>query len=224
MSVSRRTISEAPLPSALPPTLEQRVVATGLELRAAAADDEHPTGLFSGWAVLFDTVDAYGTTFAPGSFDAGGLDRELYALLAMHDPEQVIGVFTAEERMGFDDGTGKGERDGVWIDGGWDPTPEGQAARARARSGSAPELSVGFVPMMLDPDNDTRFTQVRLVETSQITRRMAAVPGAGFAAARHALPRGAVGAEPETLADAKLLERRRAAAAMLELAVPVRTL
>lgn len=196
---ARLRSSETRSTPTLPATLEQRVVSTGLSLRAAADDDADGSGAFEGWAVLFDTVDAYGTTFAPGSFDAGGLDRDLYALLAMHDPEQVIGTFTAEERV-TDDAAG------VWIRGAWDPTPEGQAARARARSGSAPELSVGFVPMMLDPDDENRFTQVRLVETSQITRRMAAVPGAGFAAARSNLPAGRPGeeppAEPETRDDA----------------------
>jgi hypothetical protein len=31
---------------------------------------------------------------------------------------------------------------------------------------------------MVDPDDESAFTQCRLVETSQITRRMASVPGA----------------------------------------------
>lgn len=146
-----------------------------LSLRAAA---EQGSG-FEGYACLWDTVDAYGTTFAPGTFSRGGLDGELYALLFMHDPSSVIGTFTARE-----------DERGLWIAGDWDDTPEGQSARARAKSGSAPELSVGFRPMMVDPDDADRFTQARLIETSQITARMAAVPGAGFAAARAQLPTG----------------------------------
>lgn len=156
-----------------------------LSLRAAAADDG--PGTFEGYACLWDVRDAYGTSFARGSFGAGGLDtREgragLYALLHMHaqyDPP--IGTFAARE-----------DDTGLWIAGEWDPTPEGTAARARAKSGSASELSVGFVPLMVDPDDESIFTQVRLVEVSQITARMAAVPGAGFAGVR-GLPAGRPG-------------------------------
>jgi HK97 family phage prohead protease len=142
-----------------------------IAVRAAAED----AGTFDGWAVLWDTVDSYGTTFAPTSFTDGGLDSDPYAMLWMHDRDRPIGVFTAESR----------DR-GLWIEGGWDDTTDGRDARARAKSGSAPGLSVGFVPIMVDPDDENRFTQVRLVETSQITRRMAAVPGAELVGARAA--------------------------------------
>ena len=130
------------------------------------------TGTFEGWACRWDVVDTYGTTFRRGCFDAGGLDRELYALLWMHSPFDPVGTFTAEERD-----------QGLWIAGGWDGTPEGQAKRAMA-STSAPGLSVGFVPITVDPDDTEAFTACRLVETSQITRRMASVPGAELTAAR----------------------------------------
>lgn len=185
-----------------------------ISLRAAAASD---TGVFDGYAVLWDVLDAYGTTFAPACFGAGGLDSDLYALLAMHDPTEVIGTFTAKE-----------DDTGLWIAGGWDDTPEGSTARKRAGSGSAPELSVGFVPLMLDPDDENRFTQTRLVEVSQITRRMGAVPGAAFASVRAQIPRGRPGEvgndDPGEgrLGDGSEDElTARAAAALLEL-LPVR--
>lgn len=171
-----------------------------VDIRAAAQPDG--SGTFEGYACVFDVTDAYGTRFAPGCFGAGGLDADLYALLWMHDPTAVIGTFTGQE-----------DERGLWIAGGWDPTPEGQAARARAASGSAPGLSVGFVPLMLDPDDENRFTQARLVETSQITARMAAVPGAGFSSARSSLPRGVPGQEREPDAAA----RAAAAAGVLAL-------
>lgn len=172
-----------------------------LDLRAAAED---AAGRFEGYAVLWDTVDSYGTTFAPGCFSAGGLDGDLYALLAMHDPFQPIGTFTAAE-----DGTG------LYIKGGWDDDPAGQSWRAKAK-GSAPELSVGFRAIMVDPDDENRFTQTRLVEVSQITRRMAAVPGAGFAAAR-GVPLDGAAAGRRAQDDAENARRLAVARARLEL-------
>lgn len=174
------------------PVVLHRVVA---DMAVRAAEDD--AGTFDGWALLWDTLDSYGTTFAPGTFSAGGLDTDPYAMLWMHDRDRPIGVFTAEER----------DR-GLWIEGGWDDTTDGRDARARARSGSAPGLSVGFVPIMVDPDDENRFTQARLVETSQITRRMAAVPGAELVGAR-------AEADVKARADADAAARARARLALM---------
>lgn len=149
-------------------TVEYRFA--GLELRAAAEGDE---GTFEGLACAAGVRDAYGTTFAPGCWTAGGLDGDVYALLDMHDPTVAIGTFRAREA-----------EDGLWIAGAWDDTAAGRDARVRARSGSAPGLSVGFTPVMVDPDDPDVFTQTRLIEVSQITARMAAVPGSEFTASR----------------------------------------
>jgi HK97 family phage prohead protease len=143
----------------------------GLQELTVRADDKGAS-TFEGWAVMWGVVDSYGTTFKRGSFIEGGLDQGEYALLWMHDPMRPIGAFAAEERD-----------KGLWIEGGWDDTPEGQAARVRARR-SAPGLSVGFVPIGVDPDDQDTFTSARLVETSQITLRMASVPGAAITASR----------------------------------------
>jgi phage head maturation protease len=146
---------------------------TPLGLRVVA-DDDDGSGTFQGWACVFDVVDSYGTTFAPGCFEAGGLQPTPYPLLWMHSPFEPTGTFTAEERS-------DGGVSGLWIEGTWDATVPGQTGRMRAASGSAPELSVGFV--WLDDggeDDPDTITKARLVETSQITLRMAAVPGAGF--------------------------------------------
>lgn len=141
----------------------------GVQLRV---DDSGDGPQFKGYAVRWDVVDSYGTTFAPGSFRDGGLDGSEYALLWMHDPYSPLGMFTARE-----------DSNGLLIEGSWDATPEGQAKRVMAKS-SAPGLSVGFVPLMVDPEDENRFTQARLVETSQITLRMASVPGAEFTSSR----------------------------------------
>lgn len=144
---------------------------TPVSLRDAAA--EGAPGTFEGYACLWDVVDAYGTRFAPGAFTAGGLDGEPYALLWMHDPYEPRGVFTAVE-----------DEVGLYVTGSWDQSPDGQAARAAASSGSAPEMSVGFIARTLDEADENRFTGCELVEVSQVTRRMAAVPGAAFSEVR----------------------------------------
>jgi HK97 family phage prohead protease len=145
--------------------------AGGIDLRAAAAG----SGEFEGYACRWNVTDSFGTRFVPGCFTAGELDERLYALLWMHDPNQPGATFTARETD-----------DGLWIEGAYDETQLGQDMRARAKSGSAPELSVGFVWRDSDPDDENAITNARLVETSQITARMASVPGAQISAVRAA--------------------------------------
>ena len=164
-----------------------------LQLRAGAQDD----GTFEGYACVWDVVDSYGTTFRQGCFTEGGLDQGEYALLWMHDPTVVLGAFTARE-----------DDHGLLIAGGWDDTTRGRDARVQARR-SAPGLSVGFVPIGVDPNDDSVFTSARLVETSQITLRMASVPGAAITKARKV--------------DAEQAQQQvDAALARLALATPVR--
>ena len=123
------------------------------------------SNFFEGRACQFGVVDSYGTTFIPGCFNAGGLDKTTYALLWMHNPNKPIGTFMAEERM-----------DGLWIVGKWDESTDGQNARAAALSGSAGELSVGFEWLDYESDaSSTEIKQARLVEVSQITARFAAL-------------------------------------------------
>lgn len=136
-----------------------------LQLRVDQAEDG--SGAFEGWACIYGVRDSYGTTFQQGAFTEGGLDESAYAYLWMHSPMIPTGTFVAEDR-----------EEGLWIAGEWDPTPEGQTARARAHTGSAPENSVGFVWLADGGEDDPDLiTSARLVETSQITLRMAAVPG-----------------------------------------------
>jgi HK97 family phage prohead protease len=169
-----------------------------VEWRVASGDD----GTFEGVACRFNVVDSYGTTFHPGAFKKGGL-RGSYALLFMHSPFSPIGTFTAEERA-----------DHLWISGRYDDTQAGQDARTMARSGSAAELSVGFVrtdlpkwEKLAEMSDDERaevlanIKGARLVETSQITARMAAVPGSKLKTVRHALGELYTEAGEPTLAE-----------------------
>lgn len=191
------------------PELQTRTVQR-LSLRVGESDE----GTFDGYACVWDTEDSYGTRFLRGCFTAGGLDQLPYALLWMHDPTLVLGLFYAAE-----------DSHGLHVTGRWDDTQAGQDARARARSGSAPELSVGFVPIGTSPDDDRAFTVCRLVETSQITARMASVPGASLVGVRqHLAPvvgaDGAAGSHDDALEANARLRRAQLAGARLRLALP----
>ena len=148
---------------------------------------EDGDGTFEGLACRYGVIDSYGTTFHPRAFRKGL--KGSYALLFMHSPFSPVGTFTAEERD-----------DGLYISGRYDDTAAGRDARTMARSGSASELSVGFVrtdlpdweklSQMSDEDREATLANIkgaRLVEVSQITARMAAVPGSKLKTVRSAL-------------------------------------
>ena len=175
----------------VPTQVTTRLIPTEqLDLRAAASGD----GSFEGWANLYGQVDSYGTHWRKGSWTAGGLDAAPYALLWMHDPTRVLGHFTAREAD-----------QGLWISGAFDDTPDGQAGRARARSGSAQELSVGFGQAITAEDDPTAFIACELMEVSQITARHASSPGAVITAARNKQDEARAKAQRAALARARLL-------------------
>ncbi|WP_406338262.1 HK97 family phage prohead protease [Streptomyces sp. NBC_01620] len=149
--------------------------------------DDGADGTFEGLACRYGVVDSYGTTFHPKAFRKGLKGQ--YAMLFMHSPFQPVGTFTADERD-----------DGLYISGRYDDTAAGRDARTMARSGSASELSVGFVRTdlpewsklseMSDEDREATLANIkgaRLVEVSQITARMASVPGSKLKTVRSAL-------------------------------------
>ncbi|MFE0329064.1 HK97 family phage prohead protease [Streptomyces sp. NPDC058960] len=169
-----------------------------IEWRVGEGDD----GTFAGYACRYGKRDSYGTTFHPGVFRKG-IDKRDYALLFMHSPYQPVGTFRAEERS-----------DHLWIEGRYDDTAAGRDARVMARSGSAPELSVGFVrtdlpewKKLAEMGDDERkdvlenIRSARLVEVSQITARMAAVPGSKLKTVRSALGDLYAAADEPTLAE-----------------------
>ena len=150
--------------------------------------DEGQDGTFEGVACQYGKKDSYGTTFHPGVFKRG-IDKGSYAYLFMHSPYDPIGIFRADEQPNL-----------LHIAGAYDDTQSGRDKRAMARSGSARELSVGFVRTDLPEwkklaemgDEDRadvleNIRSARLVEVSQITARMAAVPGSKLKVVRSAL-------------------------------------
>ena len=149
----------------------RHVTLADLETRTQANED----GTFSGYANLHEVTDSYGTRFAKGSWNAGGLDTTKRVYLWMHSPDNPIGIFSARE-----------DEKGLFIEGKWDDTDEGRRARTRAASGSAPQLSVGFINRGVDPDDPMRIVAAELREVSQITLGFAATPGAELATVRKA--------------------------------------
>jgi phage head maturation protease len=106
--------------------------------------------------------------------------------------------------------------EGLWIEGNYDDTQLGQDLRVRARSGSAPGLSVGFVWLDSDPDDENTITSARVVEGSQITARMASVPGSQISAVRSAaMTDGLVVADPSDEENVRAVQRIAAARARL---------
>lgn len=165
---------------------------------------EDEDGTFEGIACQYGKKDSYGTTFHPGVFKRG-IDKGSYAYLWMHSPFTPIGTFKADEQSTL-----------LHIGGRYDDTQDGRDKRAMARSGSARELSVGFVRTDLPPwekiaqmnDEDRadlmeNIRSARLVEVSQITARMAAVPGSKLKTVRSAL--GAL--YTDTVGEPTLAER-----------------
>ena len=53
----------------------QLLVRALTELEVRAGDDQD--GSFDGYGVVWDVIDSYGTSFAPGTFGRGGLDQQL---------------------------------------------------------------------------------------------------------------------------------------------------
>jgi len=151
--------------------MEYRHVSIG-QLETRLADDED--GTFAGYANIHGILDSYGTRFAPGAWVSGGLEGRR-VMLWMHSPDEPIGVFTARE-----------DDHGLFIEGRYDDTVEGERARRRARSGSAPELSVGFLRRSVDAEDENLITAAELKEVSAITLGFASQPGAELTAVRTA--------------------------------------
>jgi len=129
-----------------------------LETRAELAEGE-----FVGYANVFGVVDAYGTSFDPGSFANTLRENPQPVLLWMHHREEPIGLVT----------TAVEDQTGLRIHGQLNL----EVARAREihsliRQGAVRGLSVGFVPVREVWDSarqQARFTEVVLREVSAVT-------------------------------------------------------
>lgn len=133
------------------------------ELRAAGASGAAPAALpdgivgrVEGWALVYDEVDTYGTTFAPGCLERTKRERvaagkvKLYwdhgdaVALGMYDTDLHIGVVRSLTTRPMGDG-----RTGEWMVADLFDTPKGREAheylRAVLAAGSETGLSIGMV-------------------------------------------------------------------------------
>jgi HK97 family phage prohead protease len=160
-------------------TMPTRSSLAELEVRTVSMADfqvrnaEGAAGIFSGYANRHQTKDTYGTRWQEGAWKAGGLDSDPYPLLWMHDPWDPIGTVKAGE-----------DSTGLEVEGRWDNSDEGKRARDRYESGSAVDLSVGFVTVQKDSKDKGLVTSSKLKEVSQVTTRFGASPGSRIASVR----------------------------------------
>lgn len=160
-----------------------------IELRA----EEMPPGVagrLSGIALTFDTVDTYGTMFAPGaatrSIKAKVAARKLPLMIDhQYETGAHVGVVTAMEELDA----------GLLMTADLFDTPAGRAAREYAQAviaaGAYAGFSIGFVPrqsetVMVDGRSVERFTEIELREVSLTP--MPSVPGTDLLGARTEAP------------------------------------
>lgn len=159
---------------------EIRYELPAIDLRAIPEHRTSDEADAEGWAVVYGVEDSYGTTFVKRCFEAVEPLGARYPYLWMHRRDEPVGVFEVEDR-----------EEGLWIRVWFDDTQAGRDARARARSGSAPGCSVGFiwyptVEQQAGEEDPNLILAARLIETSQITLGMQSVPGSEIKQVRSA--------------------------------------
>lgn len=187
------------------PVLKTRGPDVRIELRA----EELPPGVagrLSGIALTFDTVDTYGTMFAPGSATRSikaKVPAKKLPLMIDHSYETGahVGVVTRMEEL---DG-------GLLMTADLFDTPAGRAAREYAQAviaaGAYAGFSIGFVPrtsetVTVEGRTVERFTEIELREVSLTP--MPSVPGTDLIGARADAPTPAQPPAPART-DAELL-------------------
>lgn len=145
--------------------VEKRAVSL-IECRLDDLNDNART--FSGYGSVYNVVDSYGTTFAPGCFaeslaahrTAGTmpfmfLNHDLYSL--------PIGKWSAMEEDNY----------GLRVEGELLDTVDGLDTYKVLKAGAVNGLSIGFIPQEYNTHDDEEhratFTKVELVETSVVT-------------------------------------------------------
>lgn len=180
----------------------QRHAAPVLSLRAAAE------GVIEGFASVFDVLDSYGETIAPGAFSASLARHQAAgtapAMLWSHASDRPIGSW----REVLEDKRGLRARGQLNL-----ATAAGREAFEHLRAGDASGLSIGFYPRRSEPDVDggKRLLEVDLVEISAVV--LPANPAARVTSVRSlATPPATVRELEEALRDMGF--SRRAAASI----------
>lgn len=140
----------------------KKFIDAGLEIKALEDD-----GTFAGYGSVFNTIDSYNETVAPGAFkdtlaDLQGKGR-MPALLWQHRSDEPIGVWTSM----------KEDKTGLYGEGKLAlGTQRGREAYELLKMNALSGLSIGFVPREETVDRDegiVTLTKVDLWETSLVT-------------------------------------------------------
>ncbi len=141
------------------------------------------SGVFEGYASLFDVVDGFDDQVAPGAFAKSLADNQGgrgVKMLWQHDASEPIGAWDAIA----EDGRGLYVRGRLLLD-----VRRGAEAHALLKAGAIDGLSIGYttVEASIDPDTRTRrLTEVALWEISLVTFQ--ACPGAEVTAVKGGPP------------------------------------
>jgi HK97 family phage prohead protease len=139
------------------------------EVRFSAVGDG---GEIEGRAVKWDTVDTYGTTFAPTAFASV---RGSIPMLWSHDPSNVIGSWSSVEVR----------RDGLTVKGRLNlAVAKAQEVRSLLQAKDVSGLSIGFSTVKDErkANGVRRITEARLHEISIVA--FPSVPGSGVTSIR----------------------------------------
>lgn len=162
----RRKISAAALVASLAGALERRD--NELEHRHAGGALEikkvSDAGEFEGHGSVFNVVDSYGDTVAPGAFkrtlDEHAAAGTLPAMLWQHDSAQPIGVYTEMK----EDAAGLFVRGTLLTD-----TPMGKTAHTLLKAKALRGLSIGFITRSAERDEATGRRTVKDVDLWEVS-------------------------------------------------------
>lgn len=140
------------------------------EVRFSDVGDD---GSIEGVAVRFDTVDTYGTSFAPEAFR--GLDGRSIPMLFNHNPGEVVGSWSSfQVRNGGLTAKGRLNLE----------VARAREVRAMLKAGDISGLSIGFSRTKQRPgaNGSTYIIEARLYEVSIVA--FPSVPGSGVTKVR----------------------------------------
>jgi len=155
------------MPDRLETTVREDGLWRGYKMDVRDVDDD---GHFVGHSNVFGVEDSYGTIFDSGAFKKTIKDHDgIFPVLFFHDPTAPVCLAEHSE-----------DAKGLRVEGKLDLDIElGRRVRSGMKNGYMDCMSIGFRPVSeVLTDGITHFTEVRLWESSILTRNFAATPGA----------------------------------------------
>lgn len=135
----------------------KRLALDGAELKF----DDSREGVFSGYASVFNGVDSYGDTIAPGAYKRTLKDRERPIRMRWNHFGPVIGKWTRLEE----------DEKGLYVEGELTPGHSvAQNVYASMKHGAVDGMSIGYRPVKFEEHGNGRRTlkEIDLVEISVV--------------------------------------------------------